>query len=277
MSDDRDMLFGMEGDEDPFDWGEGGDEETFDDLDDFGIDLGDEDEDAPDFGEPYESETTGETPTLFGLNRTFVLIGGVVGVVLCIGIIALVLLITANAGPNDVELTVTAVYATNTFVAYALELTETQNANFAAETATAEAWTDTPTPTATFTATSTPSPTEEPTQQAIFVTPSPEEGVGGGLDASVIELTATALAGILQGGTPTPEEGIPGGEGEGGQDGGVGGFVTPTPAIATALPNTGLFDEGFANGGGVNGLLTAGLAALGLAAIILVSRRLRAN
>ncbi len=183
--------------------------------------------------------------------------------------------IQSNAGPSDVQLTVTSVYATNTYVAYALDLTETQNAINADLTATAASWTDTPTPTPTHTATPMPSPTvEQATQVALIVTPTLIAGAG--LDVSAIELTATALAEILSGApggvpaggaTPTAEVGAPGT--------GPGLIVTPTPF--SSLPDSGLFDEGFANGGGVNGLLTAALAALGLTAIIVVSRRLRSE
>ncbi|MBN2472883.1 MAG: hypothetical protein JXN59_19330 [Anaerolineae bacterium] len=275
---DRDLLFGGEdpfGDDDPFggddDWGgEGG--ETFDDLgdDDFQADLGDEGEDLPAFGDEVEEEQQGAT--LFGLNRRFVTIGALIALILCVGIIGLIFVIQQNAGPSDVDLTVTSVLATNTFVAYALELTETQNAVSRDLTATADSWTATPSPTPTPTETPSPSPTVElATQVPIFMTPT--GGAGGGLNASQIELTATALAAILSGSggaLPTPTSEMVG-------DG--GGFVTVTPSgpVATALPDTGLFDAGFAGGRGMNGLLTAGLAALGLAAVIVVSRRLRSR
>lgn len=275
---DRDLLFGGDdpfGDDDPFGGGDDemwGDEagEDFGDFDDeFRAELGDEDEDMPMFGDELEEESEAGG-TIFGLNRRFVMIGAVIAVVLCLGIFGLLFVIQQNAGPSDVELTVTSVYATNTFVAYALELTETQNAVNSDLTATADSWTATPSPTATSTETPTPSPTTQlSTQVPIFMTPT--GGAGGGLNASQIELTATQLAAILSGGglpTPTPEQ----------IGDGTGGFVTATPApVATALPDTGLFDDGFAGGSGVNGLITAGLAALGLAGIILVSRRLRSS
>lgn len=272
---DRDLLFGGEdpfGDNDPFggddDWG-GEADESFDELgDDFQTDLGDEDEDLPAFGDEVQEEDA-RSATLFGLNRRFVTIGALIALILCVGIIGILFVIQQNRGPSDIDLTVTAVYATNTFVAYALELTETQNAVSRDLTATAESWTATPSATPTPTETPSPSPTVElATQVPIFMTPT--GGVGSGLNASQIELTATALAAILSGGglpTPTPEA----------FEDGNGGFVTVTPAgpVATALPDTGLFDGDFAGGGGVNGLLTAGLAALGLVAVIVVSRRLR--
>ncbi len=278
MSDsDRDLLFGGEdpfGDDDPFggddEWG-GDVDEGFDDLgDDFQTDLGDEGEDLPAFGDEVEEEEA-QRATIFGLNRRFVTIGALIALLLCVGIIGLIFVIQQNAGPSDIDLTVTAVYATNTFVAYALELTETQNAVSRDLTATAQSWTATPSPTPTPTETPSPSPTVElATQVPIFMTPT--GGPGSGLNASQIELTATALAAILSGSglpTPTPEA----------FENGDGGFVTVTPGgpVATALPDTGLFDAGFAGGEGVNGLLTAGLAALGLAAVIVVSRRLRAR
>ncbi len=261
LFDNRDDLFG-----------EDGDEFGFDDVNE--SDLGDFDVDSPEFGEEEafgEGEAAGgERRGLFGLNRRFVLIAGIFGVIICVAVIALAAILLSNRGPSDIDLTVTAVYATNTFVAYALDLTETQNAVYAQNTATADAWTDTPTPTPTFTA--TPSPTEvlaTPTQQIIFVTPTPD-GQGGGINADAVAMTATALAQILAGGTPTPE--VVAGGGTPIVDGQGGGFVTPTPQ--TSLPTTGLFDD-IGSGGGVNTLATAGLAALGLAGIIFLARRLR--
>ncbi len=270
---DRDELFGVE--EDPFGgddslWGDEAEDTLGGFENEFGAELGDEDQDMPQFGD--EPADDGERRTIFGLNRGFVLFGAVAAAVICLGIIGLLFVIQRNAGPSDVELTVTAVYATNTFVAYALELTETQNAVSRDLTATAASWTATPSATPTATDTPTPEPVVVlETQVPIFMTPTLV--AGGGLNASQIELTATALARILSGGglaTPTPEL----------MEDPGGGFVTVTPSgpvapVATALPSTGLFDDGFANGGGVNGLLTAGLAALGLAAIIVISRRMR--
>ncbi|NPV67648.1 MAG: hypothetical protein HPY64_10925 [Anaerolineae bacterium] len=265
---DRDELFRDDSfDEEPF-----GDEDFWPEEEeeagegDLRSELGDESRDVPEFGEELEEEE-GRRPTILGLNRTFVIIGAIIALIVCLGIGALLIYIQATAGPTDIELTVTAVYATNTFVAYALELTETQNAVNAYLTATADAWTDTPTPTPTFTATPSPSPTVElATQVPIFMTPTPDLSAGG-LSASAIELTATALAAILRGGTPTPEGGVS-----------VPGFVTVTPGpLATALPSTGLFDDAIAGGQGINGLLTAALAALGLGAVIVVVRRLRAQ
>lgn len=271
---DRDELFRDDSfDEEPF-----GDEDFWPPEEeeaagegDLRSELGDESRDVPEFGEELEEEE-GRRRTILGMNRTFVIIGAIIALIVCLGIGVLLVYIQATAGPTDIELTVTAVYATNTFVAYALELTETQNAVNANLTATADAWTDTPTPTPTFTATPSPSPTVElATQVPIFMTPTPDLSAGG-LSASAIELTATALAAMLRGGTPTPEGGVvvPG-----------GGFVTVTPPgpvpQVTALPGTGLFDDAIAGGQGINGLLTAALAALGLGAVIVVVRRLRAQ
>ncbi len=265
MSDDD--LFGDNRDEFFTDDEEfGGEEfEEFEGFEEF--DLG-EAVDVPDFGAEAPVEEGAAEPTIFGLNRTFAIIGAVVALVVCLGIAGLVVVIFANRGPSPVEQTVAAVYATNTQVAVYLAATETQNAENLNLTATATLWTPTPTPSET--PTPTPSPTEElatPTPFFQIVTPTPGEGVGGGLTGEVVAQTATALAGILAGGlaSPTPEEAI-----------GLGGtpalIVTPTPV--SALPTTGLFDE-IGQGGGVNTLATAGLAILGLAAIIIVARRLR--
>ncbi|GEM_PF-3461415 len=250
MTDDFDPFGSDSEDFNPF----GDEEEGFGDFDD--LELGDE-EDVPEFGE--EEPTGAGEATLFGLNRNFVLIGGVIALVICVAIGGLLLVILSNQGPTDVDLTVTSVLATNTAVRVALDLTETRNAITNTPTPTF-------TPTATFTPTNTATPTEAPptpTQAVIFVTPTGGQG-GGGISQDAIAQTATALAAILGGGSPTPEVG--------------GGFVTPTPAVggpvATALPTTGLFDE-IGTDGGVNGLATAGLAALGLAAVIVAARRLR--
>ncbi len=252
MSDD---IFGDKRDEFFSDENEFG--EPFEEFEGFeGVDLGDEEADLPEFG---EEPAAAETPTLFGLNRNFVLIGGGIALVVCIALIALVAVLL-TAGPSDIDRTVTAVLATNTEVARLLNLTETQNAVAMAMTSTAEAWTDTPTPTNTPTPTFTPTePPVTPTQQVLFVTPTPQEGVG--ISADAVAQTATALAQILAGGTPTREVATQ-----------VALGATPTPI--SALPTTGLFDE-IGSGGGVNSLATAGLAALGLAAIIVVARRLR--
>ena len=239
------------------------DDATFEDFEDFeSLDIGEIDEDSPTFGEEegLEDEAAARG-TIFGLNRTFVLIGGIFAILICGGAVVLLLLLSTQ-GPSDIDLTVTSVYATNTFVAYALDLTETQNAAYGAETATAEAYTDTPSPTPTFTPTATPTELlATPTSQIIFVTPT-SDGQGGGVSADAVAQTATALAQILAGGTPTPEVLVtaPG-----------GGFVTPTPQ--GQLPTTGLFDE--IGTGGVNNLATAGLAVLGLAAVMFIARRLR--
>lgn len=255
FGDDRDDFFAEDGD-----FGEGAFDD-FEDIEDLGdFDLGDEAE-LPDFDE--EIDFGEERSTIFGLNRNFVLIGGVIAIILCVGIAAVTFVILGNQGPSDIDLTVTSVYATNTYVAFALDETATQNALYADMTSTAAAWTKTPTPTATFTA--SPEPTEaQPTQtQAmVFVTPTPD-GQGGGISADAVAQTATALAQILAGGTPTPEV----------IDTGTG-FVTATPV--TSLPSTGLFDD-IGAGGGMNSLATAGLAVVGLAALIFVSRRLRSR
>jgi hypothetical protein len=240
------------------------DESSFEDFEDFdSLDIGELDEDAPTFGEEEGVEEGAAAGTIFGLNRTFVLIGGIFAILICVGAVIL-LLVLANQGPTDIDRTVTSVYATNTFVAYALDLTETQNAAYGAETATAEAWTDTPSPTPSQTPTPTATePLETPTSQIVFVTPT--SGQGGGVSADAVAQTATALAQILAGGTPTPEVLV---TSEGGAG---GGFVTPTPQ--GELPTTGLFDE--IGTGGVNSLATAGLAVLGLAAVMFIARRLR--
>ncbi|MBN1966121.1 MAG: hypothetical protein JW910_15840 [Anaerolineae bacterium] len=242
---------------------------------DFGAELGDEGADMPDFD--FGDEEPEERRTLFGLNRTFVIIIGVVAIILCVGIIGLLVVISQTAGPSDVEYTVTAVLATNTAVADALNLTATRNAITNTPTPTL---TPSDTPTLTNTPTNTVQPTI-PTQTPLFVTPT---SGGEGVADDALAMTATAIAQQLlatptgAGGegaegtpgaldaTPTPEEG----DGTG-DDGGVL-FVTTTPS--SELPDTGLFDD-IGQEGGVNGLLTAGLVVLGLVGVIVVARRLR--
>lgn len=320
---------------DDFDRGDFFDDDDFGDSfgDDFGGDFGDDfgddfaddfasddfgtDEfselDAGDMPEDFDfgDEAPPERRTLFGLSMPFVIIIGIIAIILCGGIAILLLSITSNAGPSEVELTVTSVLATNTAVAEALNMTETRNAITNTPTAT-HTPSDTPEP--TLTPSNTPTPFE-PSQTPLFFTPT--EG-GEGVSQDAVAQTATAIAQALfatptaeddggtgdgtgdgaddgtgdgtgdggtgdgasdatqaaMGATPTVEEGVPGGDLTPGADGGDGGvlFVTLTPG--GALPDTGLFDD-IGDGGGVSGLLTAGLAALGLVAVIVVARRMR--
>jgi hypothetical protein len=251
---------------------EGFGEEELGELGEEDFGLGDEGADMPDFGEAAPAEEEGERPTLFGLNRTFVLVGGGIALVVCVAIVALVLVILGGRGPDPIQLTIAAVNTNNAQVAAYLAETDTRNTEVYYETATATMWTMTPSPTPTDTP--TPSPTAEmPTNTPLFVTPTPGgEGIGGGgLEPGVVAQTATALAAILAGATEVMQ---------------VSGLPTPTPEtgvvvpgrtpIPTALPSTGLFDS-IGTGGGINGLATAGLAAIALAAVIVVARRLRAG
>ncbi|MFC1959746.1 hypothetical protein ACFLYO_03445 [Chloroflexota bacterium] len=269
---DDDDLFGEGGDSaGGFDWDDDA-EPGFDDLEGgFDLELGDEGEDTPEFGDDTAGGDGEEAGTIFGLNRIFVILAAVILVILCLtmGVVGTVLL--GNRGPSDVDLTVTAVYVTNTYVAFLLEETATQNAINADETATAESWTATPSPTATETPEPTATPTTEAPPTMAFQTPTPNQSGGGGeLGAEGLAATATALAEILGGATPTVE-------------GGEEGFITPTPStgggvvLPTQLPDTGLFDDSFAGGKGVNGLLAAAMIALGLGAVIAVSRWLRTD
>ncbi len=222
-----------------------GEEEPFADFD-----MGEE-SDVPEFGDQEVAAERSET--IFGLRRPFFFLLLGAGALFCVVLLIVVAIILANQGPSDIDLTVTSVLATNTYVAAALNMTETRNAITNTPTPTF-------TPTATFTATPTETPTatpETPTPAVLLMTPTPQV-----LDTSAINQTATAIAAILLGGTPTPEEGVP-----------LGEVVTATPTLS-GLPQTGLFDD-FGGGGGITGLATAGLAALGLAAVIFVARRLR--
>lgn len=271
-------------------------------VDPFGEEFGDfdfgADADLPEFGELEDDEGGGGgRRTIFGM-RPPLFFALLLGAIFLIVVVVVLLLSIANRGPNAVQLTSTAVVATNDFITQTvIPQTETQNAinfatgtqaaldNIATSTQEAIAFAATSTAEAAVTDTPIPSPTPEvtATNLTILVTPTPADGAadgsGGGTTDDELSLTATALADILGGGTggidtPTPDNATGATAIAGGATTAPGGFVTPTPS--SGLPNTGFFDE-IAGGGGVNGLLLAGLAALGLGAVILVARALRTN
>ena len=93
---DRD-IFGDDRD-DFFQDDEGSSFEDFEDFD--SLDIGELDEDAPTFGEEEGAEEEGAAArTIFGLNRTFVLIGGIFGILICVGAVILLLLLSTQ-GPK---------------------------------------------------------------------------------------------------------------------------------------------------------------------------------
>jgi hypothetical protein len=181
--------------------------------------------------------------------------------------------LTPTPSPNPDELTATALIA-NVLTREVLSLTPPNLTETAAAlTLTALNFTATPTNTPTETSVApTDLPTLSPTAEPTLIVTSP-------LD--VVNQTATAIAGAFltatanalegQGGgvvvtlePPTPEFGTP--------------LVTPQPGVtpvATALPDTGLFDDVIGGSGDGMGLLA--LAVFGLIGVIFVSRRLRSN
>jgi hypothetical protein len=256
--------------------------------------LGDEfDEDMPFIEE--EGDGGG------GGSRTFVVLA-ILMILLFIGGLALVLfLILRPTGPSDLELTATQVVLLNQTVEAQLAGTQTLAREFEIMTLTAAAFTDTPSPTATDTPVTRP-PTVTPTgtldltemaatQNAINLaqtataialaslasptpdltltaqgfspTPSPTIQVTSALEA--VNQTATAIAGAFL--TATAQAAgtavvVP--------TGGVTPGFTP---VATALPDTGLFDTIATGGSEGVGLLA--LAVVGLVGVVFLSRRVR--
>lgn len=247
-----------------------------------------------------------------GGNRTFIILAAVMIALFLCGL-AVILFLAFQPRENPAELTRVAIEATNNQIATFAAETSTANAIIQTETAdalliaqaateTAAAYTDTPSPTPS----TTPSPTADQTslaatanvaatqtaialagqaaaqtataiaQQTISAgaatntnTPvPPATSTPGDLGLSAVNqtatriasdfLTATAAAAGVGGGEVTPTQEQPG--------------FTPIPR-ATALPDTGLFDD-IAGGGGI-GLLA--LAVVGLVGVIAISRRLRAS
>src|SRR5262245_11288404 len=123
----------------------------------------DEEEGFPSgLGDEFESDmpTMEEEPESGGANRTFVFLSGIM-IILFVGALAVVLFLTTRAtGPNDIDLTFTAVAQANGTTMALISLTETQNAINLAMTQTAAAWTATPSPTLVPSVTETPFPTD---------------------------------------------------------------------------------------------------------------------
>jgi hypothetical protein len=224
-----------------------------------------------------------------GGRRPFVILAAVlIGLFLCallgIGILASGLIPGLRiGGPSDLDLTATAIVATNQFVETEVAIRSTDQA-IAGATQTAIAllptatFTPLPTETPTIPPSITPLPTVDETQAAAFavqtqaVLDATETAIALAipptqppLDANAISITATFLAGIIQQPTvvagtqvalaPTQEV--------------IGG--TPPGPRPTALPNTGFFEDVTGTGGMGLILLMAGA----LVAVIIVSRRLR--
>ncbi len=249
-----------------------------------------------------------------GGNRTFIILAALMIILFLVGLAVVLFLALREQPPSPAQLTASAVVQTNVAIAEFANQTATQSVIFANQTATQDALnlaatqtrlaiTNTPTPTAT----NTPEPTIDPTSAAATqfflgtqqaqtaqalaaeqtatalaqptatpvevvvvqtVEPSPtREGVIGP-DLSSINQTATAIAAGFQTATAAalpPTEQPPTAE---------AGF-TPIPR-ATALPETGLFDD-IAGGGGRDGLGLLALAVVGLLGVIVISRRLRSG
>jgi hypothetical protein len=170
----------------------------------------DEEEGFPSgLGDEFESDmpTMEEEPESGGANRTFVFLAGIM-IILFVAALAVVLfLATRPQGPNDFELTSTAIAQANGTVMAYLSLTETQNAINRSMTETAAAWTATPSPTLVPSATETPVPSETPvpTEVRSTVTPTPTMDLTQQALLAIANnaLTLTALA-ALPTNTPTP-------------------------------------------------------------------------
>lgn len=262
-----------------------GDEFDFGDDDEF--DFGDDDFD---FGGDDQFDLPEEDAASRGPSRTFIYIAGAMIALFVIALLVLVFLSLGPQPPTEFERTSTAVAIANMTTEALLRQTQTQAVLFAqtqtqqvlleAQTATAQAAIDLtasaqPTDTPTIPPTDTPDATQAAAlaltaQAAIDLTASaqptdtPEGPPTVAIDA--VALTATALADLLQ---PT----LVAENGGGGLATPTAEGVGPTPALPTALPDTGLFDDLAAGGtSSLGGLL---LAVLGLIGVIAVSRRLR--
>jgi hypothetical protein len=285
--------FGFDDDDFSFDDDEGttgANDEGFS-FDDEEFDFGGDDEEF-DFGGD-DDITFEEEEERRGPSRTFIAIAAAMIILFLLALGALVLFMFNNQGPTDLELTATAIVATNNRIAQFGQETATA-AVFFAQTQTAQAnltatelarptETPTPSPTASPTATLPPDLTEAAAfamqTQAAFDLTATADAINASANMTATALasgptspptvainavaqTATALAILLQ---PT-----------------VGGdsqaIATPTiegqpPTLPTALPDTGLFDDLAAGGaGGLGGLA---LAIIGLIGVIAISRRRR--
>lgn len=166
------------------------DDFRFDDDDDFI--LGDDDlppglEDDDDLPDLNEDEDRGG-----GTNRTFIVIATLMILLFLGGLGAILVLATRETGPSDIDLTITARYATNDAVAVALAQTQTQSAESAALTLTAQAATDTPTPSETPTREPTVTPTPTLDETSVAATQLAEQANAAGTAAALATLAARA-------------------------------------------------------------------------------------
>lgn len=271
-NDDDDFNF----DDNEFDFGDEGDAgDTGGDFD-FGDEEGEFrfeeeplglDEEIPELGE-VEEEREG------GISRPFIIIAALMILLFIGGLIAVVFISSQVSGPTPFDQTATAIAIINSTTVAQLHATETQSIISLNLTQTAAAFSPTPSPSPSPTRppTITPTPPLDQTQIAatsIVLTALEQTRVAGlptntptppTIDANAVQMTATALALLLQqGGGPTQEVFTP-----------VGTPGTPRP---TALPDTGLFDDLAA--GSANSMSVLALMALALVGVIVVSRRLR--
>jgi cytoskeletal protein RodZ len=277
------------------------DDDFFEDDDQFEF-GGDEEELTSGLGDEFDEDMPfiEEEPEERGGSRTFVVLA-ILMILLFIGGLALVLfLILRPAEVTPVQLTSTQVVLLNMTVEAQLAGTQTQAREFELLTLTAAAFTDTPSPTATDTPVTRPptmtptgtldptelaatqnalalaqtataialasqaSPTPDLTLTAAAASPTPTIQVTSALEA--VNQTATAIAGAFLTATAqaaVTAEVIP-------QTPGLTPGFTP---VATALPDTGLFDT-IATGGG-EGIGLLAIAVVGLVGVIFLSRRVR--
>lgn len=162
------------------------------------------DDDEPIINTDYDDEDMPEIDDApeGGTNRTFVILAGLMILLFVIGIGVIVVIATRPTGPNDLELTATAVVYENATIQAYYNATVTQDMVNMQLTQTALA--ASPTPTATFTPTETPTETPEPPTN----TPDLTAIAAGTLisdanaQSTALALTQTALAQPTN--TPTP-------------------------------------------------------------------------
>ncbi len=296
----------FEFEEDPFaDDNEGGfggfdDDLTFDD--DPGLDDLDSLDDLDD------DDLAGDDEERGGPNRTFVILGAVIVIVILVAVGVILFLVSRPQGPTPIQLTSTRIAELNATTESQATATALQGTQDAAQTATALAI---PTNTPTFTPTLTPSPS--PTVESVLPTddsslpPTTDEAPVTTDEATVspiVALTqteqaaqqaqqnanASATAQAAGSGTPGVTGPISGDAVRltatalfltlnpptpGGPTAAVspvpGRTLAPPPQTDTSLPDTGIFDD-IASG---SNLTLALLMAVGLVGVIFVSRRLR--
>ena len=231
------------------------------DLPDF--DFDDDDYFSADEPETEDNETDEQPANNHTANNRAFLIGVAVlaGVFVVALVCVMVILLTRQSGPSELDLTNTAIAQAYFDTATADAATQTAIAMFTDSPKPTETFTTSPEPTAS--PTEEPSPTPEPPTQTPTETPAAEdeEEVEGPTPTQEAADAALADAGAEQ----APEAVVEAGESE---EFGIGG----PDADLGPLPDTGITDD---LGLGTAGLMLAGVGAVGLLSTIYIARRLR--